>query len=260
MSYKRYKDYIAEEVKLEKSNLTQTNTLQLHPTPPIMNELNTNLENIKNSACEKINKKCANGLCYCFSSDSDDHYIKQPREPIINLFRRSSGAGTYHKISAVHSLSGFSSEEARDSQEDEYEANDEDDEFFTSVDYSNAEEMELPQVQLNSSDSILLRKNSYHKKKRDIMSRKSYSLEQMQVIRKVNEVACQTNEESCYTDSQKQRKTNQAIKITISTNHVEKQTGTYIIFNIMSLIVQYNRIKTCKSVCENAVMKQLMFH
>lgn len=220
---------MAEEVKLEQPNLTQINTLQLHPIPPTINELNnTNLENIKNSACEKINKKCANGLCYCFSSDSDDYYIRQPREPILNLFRKSKGAGNLHKISAVHSLSGFSSEEGKKSREDEqeYEGNDEDDEFFTSVDYSNGEDAPAVVQLLNSSDSIILRKNSFHKKKRDGMVRKSYHFEQSHLSKEVNNVACQTNEEKCYTDSQKQKKT-QAIKITILTNQQEKLNGRF---------------------------------
>lgn len=163
-------------------------------------------------------------MCYCFSSDSDDHYIRHPREPIVNLFRKSKGAGSTHKISTLHSLSGFSSEEAQGSHEDDYEGNDEDDEFFTSVDYSNAEDNDMPVFRgLNLSDSIILRKNSSFKKKRDVLVRKSFSIENTKMNKNSNDVACQTNEEKSYTDSQKQKKT-QAIKITISTNQQQQNS------------------------------------
>lgn len=73
--------YISEV--LSDSSYTTTHNYSKTPTPEYqsdekidLSELNLELQNKKNSECEKSNKKCINGLCYCFSSDSDDVRIK----------------------------------------------------------------------------------------------------------------------------------------------------------------------------------------
>lgn len=77
--------YISEV--LSDSSYTTTHNYSKTPTPELpieyqndekidLSESNLELQNKKNSECEKSNKKCINGLCYCFSSDSDDVRIK----------------------------------------------------------------------------------------------------------------------------------------------------------------------------------------
>lgn len=137
--------YISEV--LSDSSYTTTHNYSKTPTPEIpieyqsdekvdLSESILELQNKKNTECEKSNKKCKNGLCYCFSSDSDDVRIKP------KFIRPNS-------LSENVRLSSGSSIEPNKSSDD---------------DSSVFNECANSRSKLNKSDSIVLRARGRRKK------------------------------------------------------------------------------------------------
>lgn len=129
---------------------------------PIEASTSAQLENLKNQECEKLHKKCANGICYCFSSDSDATAAAptiRRTEPLIQLFGQTTkGMGNLFSILKPKTgrSTGYSS----------------DDEFFTGHEWSSShgDDDNKYQKRLNRSDSQVIigdqKTNKRNRKKR----------------------------------------------------------------------------------------------